>query len=125
MSNDEKTVKGRGSQINMANPFLKDEFGHFESEAIDEWEEGKVRTKYVEENPRKIINKVYSPDLGFDYSMNPYQGCEHGCVYCYARNTHHYMPPAGLSLSSCCLCQPPWPGPAAVPRRKGSLSRFS
>ncbi|MEQ8324930.1 MAG: PA0069 family radical SAM protein [Vicingaceae bacterium] len=90
MPNDENTVKGRGSQINLANPYLKETFGQFEADAIDDWQEGKVRTKYIEENPQKIINKVYSPDLGFEYSMNPYQGCEHGCVYCYARNTHHY-----------------------------------
>ncbi|MDH3651125.1 MAG: PA0069 family radical SAM protein, partial [Saprospiraceae bacterium] len=40
--------------------------------------------------PKSIVNKVPSPDVGMEYSLNPYQGCEHGCVYCYARNTHPY-----------------------------------
>ena len=39
---------------------------------------------------KSIVNKVDSPDVGMFYSMNPYQGCEHGCIYCYARNTHEY-----------------------------------
>src|SRR5437016_5543532 len=47
-------------------------------------------TSYYYEHPKKIVNKVDSPDLGLMYSMNPYQGCEHGCIYCYARNTHQY-----------------------------------
>ena len=41
-------------------------------------------------HPKTMLNKVDSPDIGLCYSMNPYQGCEHGCVYCYARNTHTY-----------------------------------
>ncbi|WP_317133165.1 PA0069 family radical SAM protein [Adhaeribacter rhizoryzae] len=47
-------------------------------------------TEFFTEHPRKIVNSVESPDLGLSYSMNPYQGCEHGCIYCYARNTHQY-----------------------------------
>src|SRR5690606_2572728 len=43
-----------------------------------------------EENPKKIISKNDSPDLRFMRSINPYQGCEHGCIYCYARNSHRY-----------------------------------
>jgi DNA repair photolyase len=45
---------------------------------------------YIEIFPKTIVTKVNSPDLGFMYSMNPYQGCEHGCIYCYARGTHEY-----------------------------------
>ncbi len=48
------------------------------------------RTQYIEIFPKTILNKVKSIDIGMPYSMNPYQGCEHGCIYCYARNTHEY-----------------------------------
>lgn len=48
------------------------------------------KTKYIEVFPKTILNKVDSPDIGLSWSMNPYQGCEHGCIYCYARNTHEY-----------------------------------
>ncbi len=48
------------------------------------------KTQYIEIFPKTILNKVTSPDIGMVYSMNPYQGCEHGCIYCYARNTHEY-----------------------------------
>ena len=48
------------------------------------------KTKYSEVFPKTIVNKVTSPDVGMMYSMNPYQGCEHGCIYCYARNSHEY-----------------------------------
>jgi DNA repair photolyase len=41
-------------------------------------------------HPKTIVNKVESPDVGMSYSMNPYAGCEHGCIYCYARNVHEY-----------------------------------
>jgi DNA repair photolyase len=51
-------------------------------------------TVVQEERARKIITKNESPDLGFDRSINPYRGCEHGCIYCYARPTHAYQ---GLS----------------------------
>ena len=51
-------------------------------------------TEVTIERPRKVITRNDSPDLSFDRSINPYRGCEHGCVYCFARPTHAYM---GLS----------------------------
>jgi DNA repair photolyase len=47
-------------------------------------------TIYLEEHVKTLVNKVESPDVGMYYSMNQYQGCEHGCAYCYARNAHEY-----------------------------------
>jgi len=84
-------LKGRGSQRNPSNPFLNREFVMEHWEGIDEelWTEN-PDTRVFYENPKKVINKVDSPDLRFGFSLNPYQGCEHGCVYCYARNTHTY-----------------------------------
>ncbi|MEM9971612.1 MAG: PA0069 family radical SAM protein [Pseudomonadota bacterium] len=53
-----------------------------------------VRTEISEERPRKVITRNTSPDIPFDRSINPYRGCEHGCIYCFARPTHAYL---GLS----------------------------
>src|SRR6478609_4459101 len=52
------------------------------------------KTEVQVEKPRTIITRTESPDISFDRSINPYRGCEHGCVYCFARPTHAYM---GLS----------------------------
>jgi DNA repair photolyase len=48
-------------------------------------------TQFLRDRPRSIIARNDSPDVGFDASINPYRGCEHGCVYCYARPTHEYL----------------------------------
>jgi DNA repair photolyase len=89
-----KAFKGRGALSNPA--------GRFERQTLEEVDDG----WYVEEQPdsiattlepdraRAIISKNESPDIPFEYSINPYRGCEHGCVYCYARPSHAYM---GLS----------------------------
>ena len=87
-------IKGRGAQYNTHNRFLQhshevlDDFLNY-CEAENEKSEDN-KTSYLEIFPKTILNKVNSPDIGFSYSMNPYQGCEHGCIYCYARNTHEY-----------------------------------
>lgn len=53
-----------------------------------------LRTEVSEERPRSVINYVNSPDLSFDRTLNPYRGCEHGCIYCFARPSHAWL---GLS----------------------------
>ncbi|MEJ1221624.1 PA0069 family radical SAM protein [Sediminicola sp. 1XM1-17] len=87
-------LKGRGAQQNVPNRFLRDihelrddflEFCRLEGEEADN-----NRTRYLPIFPKSIVNKVSSPDVGMHYSMNPYQGCEHGCIYCYARNSHEF-----------------------------------
>jgi len=85
---NQQYLTGRGAQINTKNRFLKDEKSKENIEAIDDWEEANVATQYQEQEVKSIVNKVESPDVGMMYSMNPYAGCEHGCIYCYARNVH-------------------------------------
>lgn len=90
MEEEDNYKKGRGAQINTKNRFLKDQHVQEHVEGIDDWTEKQEPTKYIEQEAKSLVNKVNSPDVGMWYSMNPYAGCEHGCIYCYARNTHEY-----------------------------------
>jgi DNA repair photolyase len=92
MSHEENPeyFKGRGAQVNTHNKFLKNKYVLEHIEGLDEPMLENSNTQIFEEHPKKIVSESNSPDLHFMHSINPYQGCEHGCIYCYARNTHEY-----------------------------------
>ncbi|OYW46310.1 MAG: radical SAM protein [Sphingomonadales bacterium 32-68-7] len=88
-------VHGRGAQSGAA----PQRFGLAEREADGDWRDWmerldgppiKLRTTVTEERPKTILTFNQSPDIGFDRSVNAYRGCEHGCIYCFARPTHAY-----------------------------------
>src|SRR6201982_1368788 len=80
----------RGASIDPANRF---EPLHFEEDPHDEVDEDSRprKTIYYRDGSQSIIARNNSPDVGFETSVNPYRGWEHGCVYCYARPTHEYL----------------------------------
>src|SRR5277367_5405174 len=89
-----QTFKGRGSSSNVA--------GRFDSLTLEKADDGWYEDEIVEnvsetvlpDRARSVITSNNSPDVGFDVSINPYRGCSHGCIYCFARPTHAYL---GLS----------------------------
>ncbi len=80
----------RGASGNPANRF---EAMHVELDPIDPTEEErpKIATQFFRDDTKTIISRNNSPDVGFERSVNPYRGCEHGCAYCFARPTHEYL----------------------------------
>ena len=89
MDGSVKTISSRGAADNPANRF---ESVHLERDA--EWdpeEEPSPKTLFLKDATASIITYNDSPDVGFSASVNPYRGCEHGCIYCFARPTHEYL----------------------------------
>jgi DNA repair photolyase len=87
------TTRGRGAGFNPGNRF---ESTHIEKSADDVFEEDldperTVPTEFFRDHTRTVLAKNDSPDIPFTYSVNPYRGCEHGCIYCYARPSHEYL----------------------------------
>src|SRR5213076_1363720 len=102
--------RGRGAQSNSS--------GRFEAEARIAFDDGwqsldelpPFKTTVALDTSRKVIARNDSPDIGFDRSINPYRGCEHGCVYCFARPTHAYLGLSpGLDFESKLLAKPDAP----------------
>lgn len=91
MKKSEKIFKGRGAGSNPLNRFEKIDFEVDEEEIANL---KKPKTLFYKDNTKKLITFNDSPDNGFDAGINPYRGCEHGCIYCYARPTHEFL---GLS----------------------------
>jgi DNA repair photolyase len=93
-------IKGRGASWNPQNRFETLEYVVDDEAWIDE-DAPPRRTIYLRDPSRSIIAHNDSPDIGFDSSLNPYRGCEHGCTYCFARPTHEYLGfSAGLDFES-------------------------
>ncbi len=102
--------RGRSAGINPS--------GRFEPVTRQDFDDGwttleelpPFRTDVQVEKPRSIITRNDSPDIGFDRSINPYRGCEHGCIYCFARPTHSYMGlSAGLDFETRLFAKPDAP----------------
>jgi DNA repair photolyase len=91
MARYREPIRGRGTQAAPPNRF---ESAAVEPEAetgFDDELAPDPRTQYLRDASRSAIASNQSPDVGFDVSINPYRGCEHGCIYCYARPTHEYL----------------------------------
>jgi DNA repair photolyase len=91
--------RGRGAPINPPNRF--EPLWYSRDPEWNDLEDPALETQFFRDTSRSIITYNDSPDVGFDASINPYRGCEHGCIYCYARPTHEYLGfSAGLDFES-------------------------
>jgi DNA repair photolyase len=98
-------IRGRGASWSPANRFekLHVDLGDVDLVQVDHDDNERPRrqTQFFRDGTKTIISRNNSPDVGFETSLNPYRGCEHGCIYCYARPTHEYLGfSAGLDFES-------------------------
>ncbi len=101
-----REARGRGAPINPANRFEALRY-EIEDWCEQEAEPRPIRTQFFRDDSQSLISYNKSPDIGFDASLNPYRGCEHGCAYCYARPTHEYLGfSAGIDFESRILVKP-------------------
>jgi hypothetical protein len=115
-------IKGRGSIENPPNRFEKIEYIP-EPEEIEQATSPK--TVFYKDNSRSIIAYNDSPDVGFDASINPYRGCEHGCIYCYARPTHEYLGlSAGLDFETKIFVKEDAPKLLMIPHNHQNLAHY-
>lgn len=84
------TIQGRGAAQNPPNRFDRLHL-EFDLDGCEDWERPQPQTHFYRDATKTIIARNDSPDIGFDASVNPYRGCEHGCIYCFARPTHEYL----------------------------------
>ncbi|MCC6535288.1 MAG: PA0069 family radical SAM protein [Burkholderiales bacterium] len=84
-------TKGRGATTNPEGRFERRTHETLDDGWFDESEGGRLDTHVTEERVKSIISRNDSPDVPFSRSVNPYRGCEHGCIYCYARPSHAYL----------------------------------
>jgi len=109
-SKDPKTqrlpnIRGRGASQNPANRF--EPIAYVPDPEVADFNEAIPKTQVFKDSSRTVIAFNESPDVGFDASINPYRGCEHGCIYCYARPTHEYLGlSAGLDFETKILVKP-------------------
>src|SRR5512144_1540851 len=100
MVNRPEPPKGRGTGDNPENRYERLHVEYDPSEA-EELEPPKVPTLHYRDSSRTVLAENDSPDIPFRFSLNPYRGCEHGCIYCYARPTHEYLSfSAGLDFET-------------------------
>jgi DNA repair photolyase len=97
------SIRGRAASWSPANRFEKLHIDLTDTDVIDINAEASSRraTQYFRDGTKSVITRNNSPDVGFETGLNPYRGCEHGCIYCYARPTHEYIGfSAGLDFES-------------------------